>query len=126
MLTNIYKGQTTGWYEFDKIIYGNADENLDPADGVLLGRYVLLCYCKTAFTEEEKLDIESRENNDGLTDDRLEYWDNYNADNKISKDRMIYKKIYTSDKIEYVEIGRVNDVTMNDARIKIITWEEDE
>ena len=38
MLTNIYKGQTTGWYEFDKIIYGNASENLDPADGVLLGR----------------------------------------------------------------------------------------
>lgn len=126
MLTNIYKGQTTGWYEFDKIIYGNANEDLDPKDEVMLGRYIVLCYCKTALTEEEKLDIESRENNDGLTDDRLDYWDNYNTDNKISKDRMIYKKIYIGNEVQYVEIGRVNDVTMNDARIKIITWEEDE
>ena len=126
MYTNIYKGQTTGWYEFDKIIYGSAKNNLDSTDEIMLGRYVLLCYCSTAFTEEEKLDIESRETNDGLTDDRLEYWTNYNADNKISKDRMIYKKIYIGNEIQYIEIGRVNDVAMNDARIKIITWEEDE
>lgn len=92
----------------------------------MLGRYVLLCYCRTAFTEEEKLDIESRESDEGLINDRLEYWKNYNADNKISKDRMIYKKIYIGDEVQYAEIGRVNDVAMNDARIRIITWEEDE
>lgn len=110
MQTNIYKGQTTGWYEFDKIIYGNAT-SLNPEDEVMLGRYVLLCYCETAFTEAEKLDIESRESNDGLTDDRLDYWNNYNID-KISKDRMIYKKVYKYNQAKYVEIGKINEINV--------------
>lgn len=79
----------------------------------MLGRYVLLCYCRTAFTEEEKLDIENRESDEGLTNDRLEYWKNYNTDNKISKDRMIYKKVYKDEKIQYIEIGRINEIKDN-------------
>lgn len=113
MFSNIYKGQTTGWYEFDKIIYGNASENLDPADGVLLGRYILLCYCETAFTEAEKLEIENETSSENLTDDKHIYWKNYDADGKISKDRMIYKKVYKDEKIQYIEIGRINEIKDN-------------
>lgn len=113
MFSNIYKGQTTGWYEFDKIIYGNASENLDPADGVLLGRYILLCYCETAFTEAEKLEIENETSSENLTDDKHIYWKNYDADGKISKDRMIYKKIYKDEKTQYIEIGRINEIKDN-------------
>ena len=110
MLTNIYKGQTTGWYEFDKIIYGNARDNLDPVDEVMLGRYILLCYCDTAFTEDEKLEIENETSGENLLDDRFDYWENYNADGKVSKDRMIYKKVYKDKKIQYIEIGRINEI----------------
>ena len=97
----------------------------------MLGRYILICYCGTAFTEEQKKLIENGDGtkkSDGtdLSEEEKIYWNNYNADNKISKDRMIYKKIYIGNEIQYIEIGRVNDVALNDARIKIITWEEDE
>lgn len=126
MYDNIYGGiQSPGWYQFDKIIYGSANEGLDPTDEIMLGRYILICYCGTAFTEEQKKLIENSDGTDLSTEEKI-YWDCYNADNKISKDRMIYKKIYIGNEIQYIEIGRVNDVAINDARIKIITWEEDE
>lgn len=101
MFSNIYKGQTTGWYEFDKIIYGNAT-NLDPKDEIMLGRYILLCYCETAFTEAEKLEIE-KSNGSDLSEDRKQYYENFQKD-KVSKDRMIYKKVYDNG-FKYIEIG---------------------
>lgn len=92
-------------FVFDKI-YNNfkkANDNVD-TDTVLVGRYILVAYCNTSFTKDERTRIES--NWSAITNptaDELAYHTNFLIDN-VSKDRKVYRKTYQDGHYAYQEI----------------------
>lgn len=114
-MSNIYGGRT--WegtsFVFD-IIYNNKKEMTDAIDGKDDGvyplRYVLVKYCDTAFSQDEKNVIENSGGSD-LSGDSQKYWDNYIEDAGNSQDRKVFRKIYNGSTPAYEEIAILTGVS---------------
>ena len=113
-MSNIYGGITYPGspFIFDKV-YDNLQDAQDSAqhDGVLLGRYILIKYCETAFDQDTRTNIEQE--NVILADEAKIYYDNYAKDKEqylISKDRVVCRKEWapTNDRFVYNEIANLH------------------
>lgn len=115
MINGVYGGimYPHSSFVFDKI-YNNfkeANDNVD-TDTVLVGRYILVAYCDTAFTQDERnkimvTDKEQKYIGKELTDEQ-KFWNNFFDDGKICNDRKVYRKIYKNNAYSYEEIAQLN------------------
>lgn len=116
--TIIYSnGQVPSWYVIDKTYFGDSSK-LDPSnDGVTLGRFVLLKYCETAFSTNEKTEIIENEgiwpSQDEPNEDAKEYYKCYKADNNIDKDQMIFQKVFRDNSLKYQEVAHTTVTLSN-------------
>ena len=103
-------------FVFDKI-YNNFYEASEDVgnDTVLVGRYILVAYCDTAFTKDERTKIES--NWDSIakpTADEEAYHENFITDGgKTSKDRKVYRKTYQNNEYKYQEVASLHSDLSN-------------
>ena len=124
----LYGGQTVpSWYVVDKVFTSDAtaygkNELLKPEeDNVALGRYVLVNYCDTCFTDDKKLELIANidtYNNPPITDEdkwKISYLrDNESVKNPRSFDRMIFQKTCINGQLIYREISYLVAVIMNE------------
>ena len=118
-------------FVFDKI-YNNYTEAINNVsnDGILIGRYILIAYCNTAFGKDTRVSLETAVNNgytpiestDSNTDED-KYKQNYYEDKiftkkAISKDRVVCRKVYKNNKYDYEEIAYLHsDLSNNEIAI---------
>ena len=114
-------------FVFDKI-YQNLNEAKSKVneDSVLVGRYILIAYCNTAFGKDARINLETAVNNGytpiKLTDsdtDEDKYKQHYYEDKTftkkaISKDRVVCRKVYKNNKYDYEEIAYLHSDLSND------------
>ena len=110
-MSNIYGGYTISGtpFIFDKI-YNNKKEMAPQTDSVFALRYVLVKYCDTAFSKDEKISIENS-GGLGLTGDAKIYWDNFNIDGKYSYDRIAFRKVWIKDTPIYEPIANLSGIS---------------
>lgn len=117
-MSNIYGGAfwVGSSFIFDKI-YPNfntlqnsiKNENgVQSDDGVFALRYVLVKYCDTAFSHDERIAIEQNLENKPTTEDANKYYENYITDNNRSYDRKVFRKFYKNNKPFYEEIANLS------------------
>lgn len=95
-------------------------------DGVLIGRYVLVAYCDTAFGQDDRNILETAAfvNKDDAsyeydgTDEEKQYVLNFIADKYISYDRHILRKVYKNEVLQYEDIASLNS-TLSDKSITV-------
>ena len=103
--TIIYgNGQVPSWYVIDKTYTGLSSEMQPETDGVALGRFVLLKYCDTAFSFQEKEMIKEKAKNATLEGDEALWYNRYIQD-KRDKDQMLFQKVFENNILKYREIG---------------------
>lgn len=115
MNKNLYGGinYPASSFVFDKV-YSNYTEAMEKIsnDEILIGRYILVAYCDTAFTQDERnkiiaTDKEQKYMGEELTDEQ-KFWNNFFDDGKICNDRKVYRKIYKNNTYSYEEIAQLN------------------
>ena len=113
MAENLYGGISypNTSFIFDNI-YSSYKETKEKAaeDNILIGRYILIAYCNTAFGKDARINLETAVNNGytpiKLTDsdtDEDKYKQHYYEDKTftkkaISKDRVVCRKVYKNNK----------------------------
>ena len=109
-----------GGLVIDKV-YNSYTEACDKVanDDILLGRYILVAYCDTAFTQDERNKIMATNRQqeymeEELTDEQ-KYWNNFFKDKKICNDRKVYRKIYEGNNYSYQEIAQLNSSLSNNS-----------
>lgn len=120
---NIYGGTTyiNSSFVFDKICPSLTEAQKNASDdGVLIGRYILIKYCNTAFDYNERQRIEALQTE---PQDREEaaYWGAFQDDKEnfnVSKDRIVYQKIWNNNGYEYAEIVNLSNVGVSDEIIE--------
>lgn len=115
MNKNLYGGinYPASSFVFDKV-YSNYTEAMEKIsnDEILIGRYILVAYCDTAFTQDERnkimaTDKEQKYMGEKLTDEQ-KFWNNFFDDKKICNDRKVYRKSYKNNVYSYEEIAQLN------------------
>lgn len=115
MNKNLYGGinYPASSFVFDKV-YSNYTEAMEKIsnDKILIGRYILVAYCDTAFTQDERnkimaTDKEQKYEGEELTDEE-KFWNNFLDDKKICNDRKVYRKSYKNNVYSYEEIAQLN------------------
>lgn len=115
MNKNLYGGinYPASSFVFDKV-YSNYTEAMEKIsnDEILIGRYILVAYCDTAFTQDERnkimaTDKEQKYMGEELTDEQ-KFWNNFFDDKKICNDRKVYRKSYKNNVYSYEEIAQLN------------------
>ncbi len=112
---NIHLPNTSFTFDHIYCSYKEAQDALNSTDTkeqVLIGRYVLVAYCDTAFTQDERnkimaTDKEQKYVGEDLTDEQ-KFWNNFFDDGKICNDRKVYRKIYKNNVYSYQEIAQLN------------------
>lgn len=132
-MSNLFKGKT---YEgtsfiFDKIYnnYKEMEENASK-DGVLIGRYVLVQYCKNTLPADIRLNLESKINTDPsllINQDEKDYLINRQIDYEYNvaipaADRKVFRKTYKDNKYIYQEITSLNINVTNESINNLIIW----
>jgi hypothetical protein len=128
-MNNLYGGIMYPYssFVFDKIYdnYTTMEKNAN-SDGILVGRYVLISYCDTAFTQDERniLNGLASQNSYGpytKDSDEYAYITNCIADKAKAKDRVVYRKKYDAktSKFEYEEVAILHS-TVSDNSIAVL------
>lgn len=109
-------------FMFDKI-YENLKEakNKASADSVLVGRYVLIAYCNTAFGKDERNEIEGNWSTIQATasDEQKAYRKNYEIDGHKSNDRKVLRKSFNGTAYTYEEITSLHS-NLSDQSIAVL------
>ena len=144
MANNLYGGYlypgTPFMFDITYNNYKEAQDNVNK-DGVLIGRFILVSYCKMALSQTIRsgLALEVEEATAPIAEpsaveeteaNNKEWWKyNYYQDHKLTPlvspaDRKIYQKIWdTSDKqFKYIEIATLNATIDNQVENNIKTW----
>lgn len=111
-------------FTFDKIYYNakTAQDNVT-TDGILIGRYILIIYCDTAFNHDERNQIiggtfDISDKTDKIKADAQDYLTNYTIDYsqyKDSKDRKVYRKDYKDNSYIYTEVASLHSDLSDDS-----------
>ena len=133
-------------FSFDHIYSSKTEmDSMVEEDNVLLGRCVLVAYCDMALTQDEKNLIEiavtggyafndkikewlepiKEEDEEKVTQNYKDYFDNFEKDSCISSDRVVFRKIYKDNKYQYQEIATLSATfSMNGLAIHNV-WAQD-
>ena len=130
MAENLYGGISypNTSFIFDKI-YNNYTEAINNVsnDGILIGRYILIAYCNTAFGKDERNEIEGRWSTIEATasDDQKAYRTNYEIDKYKSNDRKVFRKSFNGTDYTYEEIASLHS-DLSDDSIAVLGIKENE
>lgn len=109
-------------FTFDKVYENAADARTKAAtDGVLIGRYILIKYCDTAFDQNTRTHLDAvakgaiRISGRTYTAEENNYISNCSKDLGVSKDRHVYRKEYIGGSYVYKEIAQLNSTLSNTA-----------
>jgi hypothetical protein len=128
MANNLYGGISypNSSFVFDKIYssYAEADSHKQD-DGVLVGRYILVAYCDTAFSQDERNNLIGEigasfvpHTGENLTDAQ-KFQNNFIYDGRVLNDRKVYRKIYKDNDYRYEEIALLNS-SLSDGSIAVL------
>lgn len=124
---NIYGGKTyiNSSFVFDRE-YSNLQQanQLVATDGVLLGRYILIKYCNTAFDYNTRKAIELMTTAPTDTEKKA-YWSAFQTDGgQISKDRVVCQKVWNSNSgYVYREIANLHSSGISDETMDTVQAE---
>lgn len=124
---NIHLPNTSFTFDHIYCSYKEAQDALtktgEDKDQVLIGRYVLVAYCEQALKQDVRNHIESLANSDmpnpyPATTSEYNYFQNFIADNKVSYDRIVLRKVYQDNVYTYQPIASLNS-TLSDESITV-------
>ncbi len=102
---------------FDRVYknYKTAQESAT-SDGVFVGRYVLIAYCESALSQDQRNKIEGSSNKlNNWSQSEKDYHDNYLEDSSKSYDRHVLRKVFNGENLVYEDIASLNPALSDDS-----------